>query len=558
MAEQHHDDSITGSSPRRRQKSSHTNYFFKKRMQQSSGAKSSFLVSSMVLLGSIYVVMTLFAVAAIGKYRKPSSSILNSAETFSRRRSLRSIDHSAAIRSSSVRKLQWSQQSFPIHTSTSETEAIPHPGIAFSGAERIKVLMPDLDFPDTLTVPTFWNPEIENGQGGVREFLGYYGEKLITAEEADQIGSWKDEKETIFVSIASYRDSECQPTLESLYARAKYPERIRVAVVDQIEDGDVKCGEPKVPCDQDPDQPLCKYRHLIDVYEVKSYLMVGPVLARHVAHRMYRGEYFVLQVDAHVRFTEGWDEDIIAQWYSTGNEMAVLSTYLTDIANSIDPTTHKSLREERNMMCNIKYDGSGKNSRFVLKSPLNGIPAVKGSPMIHPFWSAGFSFSRGHFVVQVPYDQHLPMLFQGEESSIVIRGFTYGYDFYAPERSVAFHIYAIKENISRRNRPKFWENETLYSGALEKSTARLNGITGLSGSAKKEYYRVDEKKYGLGKVRDKETYFQTFGIHPNTQSVDGFLCGVVKETMHKEFSKHLRQDGMGIDYKLVDFKMPKL
>jgi hypothetical protein len=45
-------------------------------------------------------------------------------------------------------------------------------------------------------------------------------------------------------------------------------------------------------------------------------------------------------------------------------------------------------------------------------------------PTIEPFWAAGFSFGRGHFVVNVPYDQHLPWIFQGEEISIGLRGFS--------------------------------------------------------------------------------------------------------------------------------------
>ena len=36
-----------------------------------------------------------------------------------------------------------------------------------------------------------------------------------------------------------------------------------------------------------------------------------------------------MQSDAHVTFTKGWDVDIIAQMEATGDEMAVLSTYLT-------------------------------------------------------------------------------------------------------------------------------------------------------------------------------------------------------------------------------------
>lgn len=36
--------------------------------------------------------------------------------------------------------------------------------------------------------------------------------------------------------------------------------------------------------------------------------------------------------------------------------------------------------------------------------------------------------------------------------SIGIRGFTIGYDFYAPERSVCFHHYAEGKNAKARNR----------------------------------------------------------------------------------------------------------
>jgi hypothetical protein len=44
---------------------------------------------------------------------------------------------------------------------------------------------------------------------------------------------------------------------------------------------------------------------------------------------------------------------------------------------------------------------------------------------------------------------------QGEEIGIGIRGFTWGYDFYAPRDSVVFHEYAVKS--SRRNKVHmFW------------------------------------------------------------------------------------------------------
>lgn len=57
--------------------------------------------------------------------------------------------------------------------------------------------------------------------------------------------------------------------------------------------------------------------------------------------------------------------------------------------------------------------------------------------------------------MRVPYDAYQPMVFQGEEIGIGIRGFTHGYDFYAPRDSVVFHEYAVKS--SRRNKVHmFW------------------------------------------------------------------------------------------------------
>jgi hypothetical protein len=474
------------------------------------------------------------------------------------------------VRGVETQPIQQLQRKFPVHIGNNKSsddslwEDIVHPGIEFSGIERLKALLPPETFEtisETIRVPKFWSPP-EYGGDGIRSFLGDKGRRLLTRNEVQLVGSTDPitQQETIFVSVASYRDVECSPTVESIYARAKYPERIRVAVVDQLElSEDPSCARPKIPCHEYPSQILCRYSHLIDVYQTPAHLMVGPVFARHIAHRMYRGEMYAMQVDAHVRFVQDWDHDIIQQWKSTNNEMAVLSTYMTDIDQSIDPTTQRSLRIDRNILCAIEYDGTGLQQRLTLKRPTKQQkPSVQGSPLLHPFWSAGFSFSRGHFIVSVPYDQYLPMVFQGEESDITVRGFTYGYDYYAPERSVAFHIYAIKKNIGRRNRHKFWENDTLYKGALEKSTARLNWITGLlpigdSMTTTKSSIRKDGEKYGLGHVRSRDQYFQTFGIHPESGTVEGHLCSFVQKEMHQVFTSYLRPDGMGIDYDQINY-----
>lgn len=310
---------------------------------------------------------------------------------------------------------------FPQHVQKNEYEVIPHPGFLMADQDRLKLLLADAAVDNhkglsistlrNLTVPTFWDPEaaFDLLAGGVREFLGNQGRYLITPEEAAVIGSFHSvtDEPTIFVALASYRDPECLPTVESIFLRARSPDRIRVAIVDQrrpsLLNNDPSCQPPTAEsCREDPSQILCQYRGNIDWREYSSELMTGPVLARHLAYRMYRGEYFALQVDSHVRFVADWDRDIISQWRSTGNEMAVLSTYLNDIVNSIDPETHQSKRTSRATMCDLEYEWKGDSKEHIrFKIQPTNRPKTTDTPMLQPFWAAGFSFARGHFLVYV-------------------------------------------------------------------------------------------------------------------------------------------------------------
>ena len=146
------------------------------------------------------------------------------------------------------------------------------------------------------------------------------------AEGADynKVGSKIHGEETIFLMIASYRDFQCRETITSAYLRSDHPERLFVGAVDQTVPGDIGCLDLEIPCSQDNTQMICKYRDQISVYNMDAKSATGPVTARHVGDRMYRGEYFVMQMDAHCQFVRHWDKLIINQWRSTHNEMAVL------------------------------------------------------------------------------------------------------------------------------------------------------------------------------------------------------------------------------------------
>lgn len=416
-----------------------------------------------------------------------------------------------------------------------------------------------------LAVPRFYL-SFDELSGDKKRLLG--DGRLLTPRIASMIGTHSTEEgrrnndiktRTIFVNIASFRDWRCRVTVESVFGRAKYPERIRVGVVDQIDSGtDPSCDVAIRSCEGYPLQALCKYHDHVDVYEMESSLAVGPTFARHILSRMYRGEFYSLQIDAHTIFTQDWDVDIINQFEETNNDMAVLSTYLFDAEGSVQASTGLSIQKSRYLICNAYFKGSGRERRLrhdVSDQP-ESTPRIRGLPQLHPYWSSEFSFSRGHFILTVPYDPHLPMIErQDEEISMAIRGFTHGYDFYAPERNVCFHNTHEAEGAPK---PKSsLENSKAYQGKQESAISRLTNIIEMS--LEDEWDDVEVEMYSLGKVRDASQFYTCFGVHAREKITERKLCDfVAKGAMHKTFLRHLRNDGMGIDYNQIHFRFHEL
>ena len=138
----------------------------------------------------------------------------------------------------------------------------------------------------SMMIPRFW----------INDPVSVHQNTLMSRELAMKIGSCISPDEngskargddcplserTVYVAIASYRDWQCRDTVTSIFSRAKYPERVRVGVVDQIVEGeDGPCDAPYKPCSEDPEQALCKYKSQLDVFQVDAPLSIGPVFAR--------------------------------------------------------------------------------------------------------------------------------------------------------------------------------------------------------------------------------------------------------------------------------------
>ena len=112
-------------------------------------------------------------------------------------------------------------------------------------------------------------------------------------------------------------------------------------------------------------------------------------------------------------------------------------------------------------------------------------------------WGAGLSFSKCHAEKKVPYDIHLPMIFDGEEFSRAARFWTYGYDIYTPHRVYVFHDYKTSQSDPTHSG---WMHSS-PDNKLRTSQVRLRTLLGMSEGDKKSEISLQRSKYGLGDRR---------------------------------------------------------
>lgn len=312
---------------------------------------------------------------------------------------------------------------------------------------------------------------------------------------------------SIFVSIASYRDSETCPTLDSLFESAKHPDRVFVGLVLQ--------NDPKH--DNEFMTDAYAINKNVRCLRLAAHHALGPCYARSLAQSLHRGETYVLQIDSHMRFRPNWDEYLIRLWQQTSIDHNHLKIVLTaypvgyQLPNDIPKETRGTL------LVPWKFDEQGMlRQRGRLLQSTDSPSAI---PCL--LYAAGFNFGPASIIKDVPYDPSLNYLFFGEELSMAVRLYTHGYDLYAPSESAVFHLW------SRAHRPTLQSSKPVIApeAVEEKRQASIKVVqqqllgTSTSGV------------YGLGNERTSKDFAKTLGVdfRNATISPDAPLGGMAPE-----------------------------
>jgi hypothetical protein len=112
--------------------------------------------------------------------------------------------------------------------------------------------------------------------------------------------------DSIFLSLASYRDENCLPTLSEAYAKSANPHKLFVGLVQQnceagcktgvLDGGKVEAAPPdddcgKLFCEARPD--LCGQ---VTTFRIDEAEALGPYFARYVGSKLWQGESWYMQV----------------------------------------------------------------------------------------------------------------------------------------------------------------------------------------------------------------------------------------------------------------------
>eukprot|EP00578_Thalassiosira_sp_NH16_P021743 CAMPEP_0181089666 /NCGR_PEP_ID=MMETSP1071-20121207/7424_1 /TAXON_ID=35127 /ORGANISM="Thalassiosira sp., Strain NH16" /LENGTH=762 /DNA_ID=CAMNT_0023171629 /DNA_START=115 /DNA_END=2402 /DNA_ORIENTATION=+ len=369
--------------------------------------------------------------------------------------------------------------------------------------------------------------------------------------------------DSVFVSLASFRDYLLGDTLVGAFDTARHPDKLFVGAIVQNclglhpyegEEG-VQCrtgaqvvgknaqgrDQTKVsdaPPDRNGIEEFCnspKHKKWCDSGHVRVLYLhenesLGPAMARYYASKLWGGESYFMQVDSHLEFYQHWDELYVNELKATGSyPKSILSSYPPGFNKENDGQLMQSGAGTR--LCTCEFSASDVESNIIRINTGVGYHGEEEHPTQIPFIAAGFFFASAGFLVDVPFDPYMPWCFMGEEIMLSMRAWTHGWDIYAPRKNWIAHQY----RPGRMGLPKFWGSVGRlfgrpgpgFSNQLQlKLIKRVKHLVGYEDCCSREKLEregdeivlMDVEHYAFGEVRSREEYLKWANIDVQAKS----------------------------------------
>lgn len=302
----------------------------------------------------------------------------------------------------------------------------------------------------------------------------------------------ESKKPSIFVSIASFLDKDIIETIKSCLNKAKYPNNITIGICLQYDFKDNFLSDYE-------NNPKIKFKN---IHYSKAQ---GPTYARYLITQLIDDEDFFLQIDAHTRFYDNWDELAIKCYKECNDEKAIITNFPISFEYMNKSDTYplnKTSKKWEELSYNNIWQGFGNKSDKVFK-PIK--------PEKTYVISAALVFGPTKFLKEVPYD---PLILFGyhklEQVFYSARLYTNGWNLYCPTKHILSTYYGHKDkydslgnlikcpyngNIANQS----WYRALYYYGLKKIQDIHVD-------------FRKDIEKYGLGFKRSIEDYFKCNNI----------------------------------------------
>jgi [Skp1-protein]-hydroxyproline N-acetylglucosaminyltransferase len=248
----------------------------------------------------------------------------------------------------------------------------------------------------------------------------------------DESSTFIQTQYSIFVSISSYRESECAQTIINLFRAAAKPNNVVVGLCEHID------------FEKDMDT-LTKYEYLIkgtpdeqQLRDLSSHIRriqlahtdaKGTLHARSIIENLlFRNETYYFIIDAHTRFEKNWDQSFIQDLHLClqHDPRAVLTMIPVGYGESQTPPAFITATSFHKDTCipifkQVQYE------------------RVPTSPQPSLFWSSKCSFSLGDMIKHVQHPDHIWYIDKGHDILMTWLYSKSGYNFFNPREMYVRH-----------------------------------------------------------------------------------------------------------------------